>query len=268
MTVLEWISTSRIYSDEENISLVNVDDNKFEQLFSLVNSDSIDSKHFIDLIKTPTLRDQALEQLDILQTSKHSLTDLLSTLFSRIGFEAGLVKRVLDENLISWGFFIDHNLFEPHCNAHPNNFLVLDLEADYNFNHTLLAPLDFDMTYDYQTFISTVVDNPETLGKQDRELFDSWSGSEKYELEKALGGDENMANFEYGDAQVKERSTIAKGLEIVMRDQCVLSYRRSYDKVAVEWAREGEKNKRYHHMLREMNAMVKLALIFTDHLET
>ena len=56
------------------------------------------------------------------------------------------------------------------------------------------------MTYDFDTFVSTVEDNPATLGKQDREQFDSWSGLEKYEMEKALGGEENMANFSYKDA--------------------------------------------------------------------
>ena len=126
------------------------------------------------------------------------LSRLILLLFSRIGFEAGFIKRLFDENLLSWGYFMDHNLFEPHCNAHPNNFLVLDLEASYNAGRsTILAPLDFDMSYDFPSFVSIVEDNPKCFGKQDRDQFDAWSGMEKYELEKALGGDENMANFEY-----------------------------------------------------------------------
>lgn len=84
---------------------------------------------------------------------------MLCLLFARIGHEAGVIKRVFDENLISWGYFIDHNLFEPHCNAHPNNFIVLDLEAEYNKNHTILAPLDFDMSFDYDTFVSIIEDD-------------------------------------------------------------------------------------------------------------
>jgi hypothetical protein len=32
---------------------------------------------------------------------------------------------------------------------------------------------------------------------QDRMQFDDWQNSEKYELEMALGGSENMANFDY-----------------------------------------------------------------------
>jgi hypothetical protein len=83
------------------------------------------------------------------------------TLFSRIGYEAGLIKRILDEHQISWGYFIDHNLFEPHCNAHPNNFVV---RADLVDSGTILAPLDFDMTYDFDTFVSIVDDCPDTFG--------------------------------------------------------------------------------------------------------
>jgi hypothetical protein len=123
----------------------------------------------------------------------------LTLLFSRIGYESGLIKRLLDDNLISWGFYVDHNIFEPHCNAHPNNFLVLDLQAAYNPHHTLLAPVDFDMTYDFETFVDTVEDTPAKLGTQDREQFDSWAGLEKYEMELALAGNENMANFSYGE---------------------------------------------------------------------
>ena len=106
---------------------------------------------------------------------------------------------------------------------------------DLSTSPTLLAPLDFDMTYEFDTFVSIVEDNPKTFGTQDRELFDSWSGAEKYELEKALGGEENMANFSYGDGSgdgvAKDTEALARVIEVVMRDQCVLQYRESYDKV-------------------------------------
>ena len=147
---------------------------------------------------------------------------MIALIFARVGHEAGLIKRVMDDNMISWGYFTDHNIFEPHCNAHPNNFLVLDLEASYNTGGNLLAPIDFDMTYEYATFVSTVEDSPH-YGTRDREQFDSWSGLEKYELEKALGGAENMANFAYG-----QDSNISL-IEIALRDTCVGHYRRAYD---------------------------------------
>lgn len=79
---------------------------------------------------------------------------VLRSLFKRIGFEAGRVKRLLDESLISWGYFVDHNPFEPHCNAHPNNFIILDLNHTENVGKNLLSPVDFDMTYNFDTFVS------------------------------------------------------------------------------------------------------------------
>ncbi len=205
--------------------------------------------------------------LTILRSSKIDLLSLYALLFQRIGYEAGYIKRLFDDNLISWGYFIDHNLFEPHCNAHPNNFLVLDLTKSSN----LLAPLDFDMTYDFDTFVSIVEDTPETFGTQDRCLFDSWSGAEKYELEKALGGEENMANFSYGEAEESgfstETESLGRIIEIIMRDQCVLQYRESYDKVNhLKW--KGEIGEKFKANVEALNTLVKIALIITDKAET
>ena len=49
----------------------------------------------------------------------------LAHLVWRIGREAGEFCGLLRDNEISWGYYCDHNPFEPHNNAHPNNFLVL-----------------------------------------------------------------------------------------------------------------------------------------------
>mmetsp|Transcript_45057 Transcript_45057/g.32935 ORF Transcript_45057/g.32935 Transcript_45057/m.32935 type:complete len:89 (+) Transcript_45057:43-309(+) len=88
----------------------------------------------------------------------------MALLFERVGYECGRIKRIFDEHNISWGYFVDHNLFEPHCNAHPNNFIVLDLDHPENHSHNILAPLDFDMAYDFDIFVCTVEDIP-TLGQ-------------------------------------------------------------------------------------------------------
>ena len=61
---------------------------------------------------------------------------------------------------------------------------------------------------------------------------------EKYELEKALGGEENMANFSYGGSHTGEVKGVSKKImeivEIALRDTCVRSYRRAYDRVELE----------------------------------
>ena len=87
----------------------------------------VTAEDFADHIKSQELLDQFNHHLTLLKSSKANFLALYALLFQRIGYEAGYIKRLFDENLISWGYFIDHNLFEPHCNAHPNNFLVLDL---------------------------------------------------------------------------------------------------------------------------------------------
>lgn len=67
--------------------------------------------------------------------------------FARTGAEAGKAKRLLDENLISWGYYTDHNPFEPHCNAHPNNFVITD--PTETVNHTILALVDLDLAFEF-----------------------------------------------------------------------------------------------------------------------
>lgn len=154
--VLEWITTEAIYSEQENKEGL-IEPLGFEKF---INEEIPFLKPYVAICK-------------------------------EVGRECGIVKRLLEEKSICWGFFFDHNPCLPHCNAHPNNFVV----NEDNLEQSLLAPLDFDMSFEERTFVSTVEDLPEKYGTQDREQFDSWLNSERYELESALGGEENMANF-------------------------------------------------------------------------
>lgn len=79
-------------------------------------------------------------------------------IFEHTGAEAGKSKRVMDEELISWGYFTDHNPFEPHCNAHPNNFVVTMPSS--NTNNNVLALVDLDMAFEFDTFVNTVAPDP------------------------------------------------------------------------------------------------------------
>ena len=139
----------------------------------------------------------------------------LPLIFARCGAEAGKVKRLLDEKDISWGYFTDHNPFEPHCNAHPNNLVVLDPTENEHGN--LLGVLDLDLAYSFESFVNTIEPDPMFFtdqenreiqegkyGTKDREQFDDWMNSEKYEMELALGGNENMANFPYFRRQASD----------------------------------------------------------------
>lgn len=64
--------------------------------------------------------------------SLHSHGSLLAALYLRLGWEVGVVSRTLLTNQINWGYFLDHSPFEPHCNHHPNNFIILPPVSAYD----------------------------------------------------------------------------------------------------------------------------------------
>ena len=106
---------------------------------------------------------------DSLNTLRNSDASLLAKIipltFIRCGVETGKIKRLLDEHEISWGYFTDHNPFEPHCNAHPNNVVVLDPTKNEHSN--LLGVLDLDLAYNFDAFINTIDPDPEMFTDED-----------------------------------------------------------------------------------------------------
>lgn len=152
----------------------------------------------------------------VVNVETRELLRKLCLLAWKCGFEAGTLKRALQDANISWGFFIDHNPFEPHCNAHPNNFIILPSE-----NEKLLAPVDFDMSFEASEFISTV---EPSLGTNDVSLFENWLNSERVILEQSLAGQENMGNFSYSTESPEHLISIA------VRDLVVLGYRQGFDR--------------------------------------
>lgn len=70
----------------------------------------------------------------------------------------------------------------------------------------------------------------ERFGSNDREQFDDWLNSEKYELQQALGGSENMANFSYSaGSDAADKATpaamVSTLVNTMLRDTCVKAYR-------------------------------------------
>ncbi|KAL6079151.1 RNase H domain-containing protein, variant 3 [Balamuthia mandrillaris] len=63
-----------------------------------------------------------LNELNSSSTSAESMS-LLAYLFWRVGREAGQIQRVLRDNDISWGTYVDS--LGTHCNSHPNNLVLL-----------------------------------------------------------------------------------------------------------------------------------------------
>lgn len=215
------------------------------------------------------------------QADKELLAKAIPMMFIRCGAEAGKVKRVLDENELSWGYFTDHNPFEPHCNAHPNNLVVLDPLSNEFAN--MLGVLDLDLAYSFDTFVNTIEPDPIMFtdednlniqrgkyGTKDREQFDDWINSEKYELELALGGQEAF-NFRFGmqrqDSEQNEDVVKVSGLyNALMQDFCVKSYRESYDKVGWLWSASKaqlEAEVTYRQALPLISALVYISILLT-----
>ena len=149
--------------------------------------------------------------------STEALTSSLCLLAYQVGREAGEVKRRLQDAEISWGYFIDHNPFEPHCNAHQNNFIILTAGHE-----RITAPVDFDMAFTFKGFMNNL--DEELKGVHDYTLFQSFVNSERGALEEALVGVENMANFQYKDGEREETA-----VEIAFLDLILLGYREGFD---------------------------------------
>lgn len=155
------------------------------------------------------------ESLPLSEDNTTTCGSLMALLYWQLGREVGAVKRLLEEESINWGYFIDHNPFEPHCNAHPNNFVVLP-----SGGAKLLAPVDFDLAYLRKGFFS-----PYT-GSYDDELFASWQGSEHTELERALGGE--RVNTGVSMTELGPSSPSHTALSWAFRDTLLCGYRSSY----------------------------------------
>jgi len=129
---------------------------------------------------------------------------LLAYLYWRFGREAGAFQRILRINDISWGTYVDP--LGTHCNAHPNNFILLPEgeSADY-----FLAPLDFDMAFTHRTF------------NREEAQYDEWMALEDRALKMALAGDENLSSGMTGVAVLDANFTILKW---ALRDTMVLGF--------------------------------------------
>ena len=158
----------------------------------------------------------------------HSCGSLMAALYWELGWEVGVVKRLMEESGINWGYFIDHNPFEPHCNCHPNNYIVLPpvsnitIPSTHLFPH-LVPPIPLPHTLSHSFFPTPFLSHTSPLpphtssqgegkllapvdfdlafrgerffspytGQGDTELFHSWVHTEYEEMGRTLGGDQS-----------------------------------------------------------------------------
>lgn len=180
---------------------------------------------------------------------------IFSVIFARVGYELGKIKKIFILNDINWGYYIDHHPYLAHCNAHPNNFIVLSQK-----NKNLVAPLDFDLAFQKDEFINIDYES-KTYGKNDKELFDSLLYQEKYQFELSLTGIENMDNFQYYKFNMKsDNSTIKNRFEVIktlLRDCLRINYMKGFDFEEFQYPQTIYKHDKVYQL-------IKMALILTD----
>jgi hypothetical protein len=111
------------------------------------------------------LSDEALDSVGLLPTEiiLSALTGdplRLVRLYGRLGWEAGRALAGVHRSGYLWGTFCDHGLFDLHCNAHPDNLIVLPIRENIS-DYQLIAPVDFDMSFAKDQAVSVWTDPPE-----------------------------------------------------------------------------------------------------------
>jgi hypothetical protein len=188
------------------------------------------------------------------QHESDNVGSLLAAVHWRLGRETGLFKRLLRDNHISWGTFCDHDQFEPHCNAHPSNFVVLPITPQRKPGSPLLGTVDFDLAYTRDTFFSTLRDQP-LFGHFDVELFDSWMDSEDQELARALAGEAASTGLVGVNVDIDDQYLLA--CKWAMRDTLLAGFQSGF-------AKEPEKHAIALHLEPAVEALIKMALMLTS----
>lgn len=184
---------------------------------------------------------------------------LAGILYGRIGFETGQIKEIFTKKKINWGYYYDHHPYLAHCNAHPNNFIVL---PDDHPGVNLLAPLDFDLAFHQNEFININYDD-KTYGEYDEQIFNDFVQNENISLELALTGLENMDNFQYCSMESEkidnEKQTVFEATKILFRDCLRIFYLRGKS-LKEEFSVEAIPWKKY----KKIYDLIKLCLIITN----
>ncbi|EAX95193.1 hypothetical protein TVAG_032600 [Trichomonas vaginalis G3] len=171
----------------------------------LYKDDVFDSCGFID----PN------EFLDIKINNFHKFVEL----FRIIGHECGRIISCIHRQGFLWGTYADHDFSELHCNAHPDNFVILR-----KVNENLLSPVDFDMSFEARCSI-----NFWDLNKDELSTFMNMEAEFTNLLGDLCG---HSALSQYGSTAIKKRERLHGNNHIileVLRMILVYEYVQSYD---------------------------------------
>ena len=219
---------------------------KYDEIFPLL-TEKMSEKHK-NMIKI------ILDKLKDEQTKGKKLFDKLIDIYARIGYEVSRIKKCLQESHINWGSYIDRG-FNYHCNAHANNLIILP-----QGNNSLLAPLDFDLSYTREKMIVIYKGIP-SYSQHDPSYWDNYTNAEFIDLSSNLCGAEDY-NFEVVKNEKNDESFEVKIKNVIrfLLSDCLLeNYMKGFDNIPSDDVINSEKLKEdsfFHNI-------VKLALIVT-----
>ena len=219
---------------------------KYDEIFPLL-TEKMSEKHK-NMIKI------ILDKLKEEQAKGKKLFDKLIDIYARIGYEVSRIKKCLQESHINWGSYIDRG-FNYHCNAHANNLIILP-----QGNNTLLAPLDFDLSYTREKMVVIYKGIP-SYSQHDPSYWDNYTNAEFIDLSSNLCGSEDY-NFEFVKNKNNDESFEVKIKNVIrfLLSDCLLeNYMKGFDSIPSDDVINSEQLKEdsfFHNI-------VKLALIVT-----
>ncbi|EAR94379.1 hypothetical protein TTHERM_00048820 (macronuclear) [Tetrahymena thermophila SB210] len=169
--------------------------NLYQNLFHTkkqLNSEKINFQNLFESLQVKLIYQGLFSQItaNLNDIDFNQLVLQISLIYGRVGWELGSIMRSFYQNKLNWGYYADHDSAF-HCNAHPNNFVVLP-----QGHANLIAPLDFDMAFFEEEFIN-INNNEPTYGQNDKQLFNKYMELGRQSLELALSGLEIMSNFQF-----------------------------------------------------------------------
>jgi hypothetical protein len=193
------------------------------------------------------------------------LTQVLSYLYSRCGYDCGLILSSMHSQRISWGTYQDsmcrRDFDEWHCNAHVNNLVVIPPEiSQSSSSHAILSFLDVDMAYGEDEMIqlpgllppplpgggedgngTTHQEDPLVEGEVPREgqgegygqvgvgVFDHILWREYVNMMEVLAGNDSSTGVPNAALRITESySPVLKGIQSALYDTMVLAYQDGY----------------------------------------
>ena len=201
--------------------------------------------------KMVSIFNKILSKLD-----NNSFFETLLKLYIRVGYEAGKIKKCMQNANINWGSFIDHGPYNFHCNAHSNNFVILP--QGYN---SLLAVLDLDLAFSKEKMVN-IYKESDTFGKHDESFWENYIHSEFIDLSMNLCGSEDY-NFSFGKEEKKDNSIeekIRDTIKYLLCDSMLESYMKGFDGIESENVIKSSEIKN-NDFLHEI---IKMAMVVTS----